>query len=298
VLTFNAASGRSEDAHIVRNERAPGDATLHALLAGINDYSTHRKLATGARKFGDLESAKADATALGDELLTFKGPKLLFADAKVDVRLNADAARKKFLDNLAEIAKRAKPDDLLLVFFAGHGDLLMPNDGAQPTDGRAVLAGEGIFYFCCPDYTPAKPGETAIAVDELFAALAKINCRKLVLIDACHSGRTTAPNLLRRCAPTGQGPIIIAACDQSEQSYEDATLGHGLFTDAILKALDKNKDYRKADYNNDGMLSAEELFEYVAVKVPVLMKQIGKKDETQTPICFPRQLPKTPIFKK
>src|SRR5262249_8897824 len=156
-----------------------------------------------------------------------------------------------------------------------------------PPKGRAILTAEGTFLFCCPDYTPAKPGVTAISMDELFAALAKINCRKLVLIDACHSGRATAPNLLRRCVPNGQGPIIIAACDQNEQSYEDPRFGHGLFTYAMLSALDKNKDFRKADYNSDGALSPQELYEYVAAKVPALMKQIGKKDETQTPICFP-----------
>src|SRR5439155_2281438 len=125
--------------------------------------------AAGARKFGDLKSAKDDATALGDELLTFKGPKLLYKDAKVDIRLDAEAGRKKITENLDAIAKRAKPDDVLVVFFAGHGDLLMPKDGPQPKGGRAVLAGEGTFLFCCPDYTPADPAAPAISVEGLFA---------------------------------------------------------------------------------------------------------------------------------
>jgi uncharacterized caspase-like protein/WD40 repeat protein len=298
VLTFNAAGGRSEDAQLVRNDRAAGDANLLALLAGINDYSDTRKNVAGARKFGDLIAARKDATDLGEQLLTFGGDGLLYKKAAIDVRLDADAVRKKLIDRLDAIAKRAKPDDLLLVFFAGHGDLLMPKDGPQPANGRAVLAGEGVFLFCCPDYSPNRPGATAISVDELFAALAKINCRKVVLIDACHSGRATAPNVLRRCVPNGQGPVVIAACDQSEQSYEHPPYGHGLFTYAVLGALDKDKDYRRADYNSDGALSPEELYEYVAAKVPELMKRVGKPGETQTPICFPRQLPRYAMLKK
>ena len=74
-------------------------------------------------------------------------------------------------------------------------------------------------------------------------------------------------------------------------------MGHGLFTAAVLDALDRDKNFRKADYNSDGQLSPEELYEYVAVKVPALLKQIGKTKETQTPICFPRQLPKYAILK-
>jgi hypothetical protein len=298
LLAFNSAGGRAEDSRLVRSERAPGDANLLALLTGINDYSDTRKNVAGARKFGDLNAATNDATKLGEQLLMFKGPKLFYKDAKVEVRLNAEAARKKITDGLTAVSARAKPDDLLIVFFAGHGDLLMPKDGPQPKEARAVLAGEGVFLFCCPDYAPANPDTTAISVGELFTELAKINCRKVVLIDACHSGRATAPNLLRRCVPNGQGPVVIAACDQSEESFEHKPYGHGLFTYAVLGALDKKKDFGTADYNADGALSAEELYEYVAVRVPELIKRVGKPGQTQTPICFPRQLPKDAILKR
>ncbi|MBN9121096.1 MAG: caspase family protein [Planctomycetes bacterium] len=297
-LVLNAGGGRVEDARTVRNDRAPADAHLLTLLAGVNDYSDHRKNAAGARAFGDLKSARADATALGDQLAAFAGPKLLYTRAQRDVRLDGEAARKKLSGALAALADRARPDDLLVVFFAGHGDLLMPNDGPLPKEGRAALKTEGTFYFCCPDYTPARPGATALSAEELFAALARINCRKVVLIDACHSGRATTPNLLRRCVPNGQGPVVMASCDQSELSYEDPGAGHGLFTDAVLDALDPDRGFRKADYDTDGQLSPEELFEHVAAKVPVLMKQLGKTDVTQTPICFPPQLPKYAILKR
>ena len=215
------------------------------------------------------------------------------------MRLDADAARKKITENLAEMAKTAKPDDLLVVFFAGHGDLLMPKDGPQPEAGTAILASEGVFLFCCPDYLPAKPGTTAISVDELFVALAKINCRKLVLIDACHSGRATAPNVLRRCVPNGQGPVIMSprAIRVSSPSSTSRS-GTACSPTRFSNAHNPEKDFRKADYNSDGALSPQELYEYVAAKVPELMKRVGKPGDAQNPVCFPRQLPKYALLKR
>ena len=60
-------------------------------------------------------------------------------------------------------ARGVKPDDLLVVFFAGHGDA---------TPGKPP-AGLGSFVFCCPDYSPQKPGETAVSAEEMFDALAR-----------------------------------------------------------------------------------------------------------------------------
>ncbi|MBP3955832.1 caspase family protein [Gemmata sp. G18] len=295
VLAFNAAGGRAEEMQVVRNALPPADANLLALLTAVNDYSDTRKNVAGARKFGDLKNAHDDATALSTELEKCAGAKLLYVKAKIDLQL--DPERKTFAAELARIADAAKPDDTLVVFFAGHGDLLMPKDGALPPRGRGVLVDEGEFLFCCPNYSPTKPRATAYSADELFAALAKINCRKVVLLDACHSGRATTANVLRRCVPNGQGPMIIAACDWGEQSYEHPKYGHGLFTFAVLDALDKTKGYRKADYDSDGALSPEELYGYVAAKVPDLLKRAGLK-EPQTPVCFPRQLSKTPLLKR
>lgn len=56
-LVHNAGGGHAEDVALVRSNRPPGDAQLLALLAGVNDYSDHRKNASGTRVFGDLTSA-------------------------------------------------------------------------------------------------------------------------------------------------------------------------------------------------------------------------------------------------
>ena len=181
-----------------------------------------------------------------------------------------------------------------MVFFAGHGDLLTANGKAplELTAGRGFTADTGLFVFCCPNYIPSKAVATALSGEELFESLADINCRKLVLLDTCHAGGAVEANLLRRFIPNGQGPFVIAACDQSEQSFEDDKLGHGVFTYAVLEAF--GKKFRKADTNSDGKLSPKELFDYVSERVPELMREV-KPGNTQNPICFPHpdSLPKS-----
>jgi hypothetical protein len=192
-----------------------------------------------------------------------------------------------------------------VVFFAGHGDLLVPGakggtipDALQNGKGgsRGIAAGGGLFVFCCPEYSLRDPRSTAITAEELFDGLARVNCRKVVLLDACHSGQASEANLLRRAAPNGQGPFIIASCDQSELAYEHPKLQHGLFTYAVLDSL--GNGFRKADLDADGVLTAEELFDYTSVQVPSLVRQLNLKGKSQHPICFPRQPPKFPVVKQ
>lgn len=307
VLTFNSAGGRAEASRTVTNPLAGAAANLVGLSVGINDYSDNRKAAGGARSFGDLISADRDARGITDRFHEYRGPGKFFTAGKIDLHLEAQAGRKQLLESLKAFAGTAKPDDLLVVFFAGHGDLLLPGPkgGTIPDDiksatvpkgQRGLAAGGGLFVLCCPDYSAKNPTATAITAEELFEGLAKVNCRKVVLLDACHSGQAGEANLLRRAAPNGQGPFIIASCDQSELAYEHPKLNHGLFTYAVLDAL--GDGFRKADLDSDGTLTAEELFDFTSVQVPSLVKQLQLKGKSQNPICFPRQPPKFPVVKK
>ncbi len=287
VLAMNPARGRAEESQLIANPVIMGKPDLHGVAVGINDYSSHRKAVNGVRAFGDLGKARADAEELQNELLTYRGAGKCFPEGNVALFLDGKADRKALLAELDELKKnRVKPDDLLVVFFAGHGDLLTPNGKAplEAASARGLTADKGLFVFCCPNYIPTKAEATALSGEELFETLAKINCRKLVLLDTCHAGGAVEANLLRRFIPNGQGPFVIAACDQSEKSFEDDKLGHGVFTYAVLEAF--GTKFRKATENSDGKLSPRELFDYVRDRVPDLMRQV-KPGNTQNPICFP-----------
>ena len=183
---------------------------------------------------------------------------------------------------------KVRPDDLLVVFFAGHGDLLTNAGRRLPVkaDGRGFAADSGRFVFCCPNYSPATAGHH----DRLGRGAIRLCSRTSTAASWCCStpampGGAVEANLLRRCIPNGQGPVVIAACDQSEKSFEDDRLRHGMFTYAVLEAL--GPKFRAANRGLDGKLTAEELFAYVAERVPELMK-IYRPGNTQNPICFPQ----------
>jgi WD40 repeat protein len=302
LLAINPAHGRSETIRYVSNPNPPGKPALFGLAVGINDYSGHRKAVTGERAFGDLRRAHADATEFTRRLHEYLGPDEQFSGDGLVNLLDAAAGRNALAGTLDDLLKKQaagkiKPDDLLVVFFAGHGDLLSADGKAslQPSrDGRGFAADEGMFVFCCPDYAPAKVGTTALSGEALFDALARINCRKLVLLDSCHAGGAVETNLLRRVIPNGQGPLVIAACSQGQKSFEDDKLGHGVFTYAVLEAL--GPKFRAADANSDGSLSPAELFDYVTRRVPELLRGL-RPGSTQNPICFPQPgaLPRTPL---
>jgi uncharacterized caspase-like protein len=195
--------------------------------------------------------------------------------------VDKEASREGLLKRLKELAGQVRPDDRLVLFLAGHGDL-------QQT-GR-----DSTFVFCGPDYDRKRFAATGLTSQDLYEALAALPCRKLVFLDACRSGEL-AINPVRSLTPAGLGPTILAASDRSESSYEDPRFGHGLFTYAVLEALDKS--FGKADRDGDGKLDALELYGYVEKRVAELLKEINKEDE-QHPIYFPRAPELYPLAQK
>jgi len=127
---------------------------------------------------------------------------------------------------------------------------------------------------------------------ELYEALAKIPGHKLVILDACHSGLSTAGgNPIRALTPNGKGPIIMAACDSNEFSYESPKLHHGVFTTAILEALGDH--FADADANGDNKLTVVEIMDYVTKRLPQLLQEIdrasGEPERVQTPQLCPKR---------
>jgi len=65
--------------------------------------------------------------------------------------------------------------------------------------------------------------------------------------------------------PRAKGLVVLAAA--KNRAFESATLGHGLFTEAVLRALGS----READTEpHDGKLSTKELVAFVKTKVKTL----------------------------
>jgi WD40 repeat protein len=289
VLTFNQAGGRGEAKQTVKSDRSERQARLLGLLVGINDYSQTKKNPDGTREFGNLASANNDAKRMGELWKAHAGKDRLYADDKLVVSLDPKAYRKDILAALDSLATEATADDCVVIFLAGHGDFV-------PKPGAPKGSDEKLFVFCCPNYSREKWEETGVTAEVLFDRLARCPARKLVLLDACHSGQAASESIVRQMVPEGQGPMVIAACDQKELSFEHPKIGHGLFTASVLEAL--GTQLGKADTSKDGKLDAQELFAFVRTRLPELLKETGKPERIQNPQAFPLEPAKFPIAQK
>ncbi len=109
---------------------------FHLLAVGIDHYLQWRPLQTAVR------GAEALAEILGSDC----------GFARIIRLLNAEATRSRILAELRQLAEKLKPDDSLLIYFAGHGHLdsltsagaWIPVDGERPEEGNTHAAGSWI----------------------------------------------------------------------------------------------------------------------------------------------------------
>jgi hypothetical protein len=301
-VVHNPARGRAVQRYrLFKSGQAAGSCQLFGLAVGVNNYrSRESDTQSGSRELGPLQLACQDAQAMRQVWLQYHGPHRYFSHSRwrllLDQQVRLSAWRQAFLE-LQQWQQQGdlRPDDLLIVFFSGHGDVVDASELANKWTeqrSRRPAAVPPTFVLCCQDYSPHSPQQTAVRMDELIEWLVQLNCRKLVLLDACRTGGVA--DALRRILPTEQGPIVLSACGLHERSYEDAQLGHGVFTYALLEALGAR--FRAADRNSDGVLTVEELYRYVAMRVPELSR--GPTGEPQQhPVCFPPpdSLPPLPL---
>jgi tetratricopeptide (TPR) repeat protein len=146
----------------------------------------------------------------------------------------------------------AKEDDRVLIYFAGHG-----------------LLYQGKGYLAPYDIDLNNIGATGYSMDELGAVVgSKIQAKyKILLTDACHSGAITpedSQNLNHALSSMNPSLFSLTASRDRERSFESPDLegGHGVFTYYVVKGMQG-----AADTSHDGIVTADELAEYVHTNV-------------------------------
>jgi len=254
--------------HVVieRPEEAPDELLrtprLFVLAAGLNQY--------GDSNIQALQYSIADAEALADALesrsagsYTVAKPELLF-DRDVtpeNWRQALKAARDKLVDT-------AEPDDLLVLFLAGHG---------------VVDAQSGRYYFIGHDMTLAdyiaRKYTSCISWDD-FRILADVPCRKLALLDTCHSGaiQPLRSRDLKAAIRALQEDVVftVTASTGDEKSEENDAWRHGAFTKCLLEAL-----AGRGDTSGDGVVTLNEAIAHLKHAVPELTD--GRQHPTAAP---------------
>ena len=174
------------------------------------------------------------------------------------------------------LARAAQKDDTVIVFFAGHG--------APEIDPRG-LERDGLAKYLIPsDADPDDLYSTALAMDEVQTIFNRIEAERMVMfLDACFSGAaggrtfvakktraTGVDDLFLERLTRSKGRAIITAAKPSELSIELPELGHGIFTYYLTEGLKG-----AGDLNRDGIVSLQELYEYVEQQVVRKARSVG-----------------------
>ncbi|MDM4767836.1 caspase family protein [Pelomonas sp. SE-A7] len=236
----------------------PDRPKLRVLSVGVNAYRNSQL---------NLSFSVPDARGVAN---TFKAlGRKLFADIAVSELYDGQATRAGILAQLADFSA-SKPEDVVVVYLAGHGETLgddwyfIPHEVTQPEQADK-LRSEGL------------------SSQELSRAIKAIPARKVVvLIDACKSGAAIASfrgleerRLLSQLSRS-TGTHLIAATNKEQLAAELLNLGHGVFTYTLLEGLSGKAAAGGPD------VTARKLMVYVEQTLPELSKRY--RTEEQFPV--------------
>jgi uncharacterized caspase-like protein len=231
-----------------------------AVIVGVSEYQDS--------KIPRLRYAASDARAFHDWIISPQGGR--YAPANVKLLIDREATARNLKAALFEWLKGALTEDMVVIYFAGHGS---PESPDAP----------GNLYLLPYDTQYDSLATTGFPMWDIETALKRfIRAKKVVVIaDACHSGgvgqsfdvarrasRAITVNPIstgiQNLSQTGEGICVISASGEDQFSQESQTWGggHGVFTYFLLKGLGGD-----ADYNQNRSVSLGELTAYLSEQV-------------------------------
>ena len=181
-----------------------------AVLIGNNQY---------ASPIPPLETPIADVSRIAELMRTRFG---------YDTRIVRNAGKAAIIDALNDIAAAARPEDSVLLFYAGHGYLLDE---------------VGMGYWIPVDAS-VKTAKGWISNNDIAKLLAAIPARQLILIsDSCYSGTLTREQKVtqgRELKPDEilrQRSVLVLSSGADEPVSDEGKEGHSIFAWNLIKTL-------------------------------------------------------------
>lgn len=236
---------------------------LHLAVVGINQYRNSTL---------NLNFAEPDAAAVLGFFST--APSKLFRSVQVTQLMNGNATRADLVSKLRSL-KDTKPDDVVVLYLAGHGESAGSNWYFLPHD---------VVYPERVDELQTK----GISSAEIRDLVMQIGAKKvLLLMDACKSGfvlqafSTRGVDERRALAQLAHanGVHLMAASSKDQVASEVQELGHGVFTYTLLKGLQGEADGSP----KDGVVTVRELLAFVEAQLPEL--SLKYKAQRQYPVA-------------
>jgi len=216
-----------------------------ALFIGNSEYDSE--------SLSNLKSPTADVQDLAN----------LFRDSSIggfdEVTELINSTESQIRQKISNFFLRNKPEDLLLLYFSGHG----------------ILDDSGDLYLAAKDTQPDLLRATAISSDFIAEDMDRCRSKRQVLIlDCCHSGafrRGMKGDEKVLTAATfkgnGSGRVVLTASDRREYAMEGNQIldqaETSLFTHFLLEGLKSGE----ADRDGDSLITLDEWYDYAYDKV-------------------------------
>lgn len=286
----NKVSSRGLVINDSSSKKAVSAPNLYAIMVGVSDYKGDElDLKFAAKDATDIAGAVANAAK---KLLNTDGKEHVFVynltTAKDRYQLPEKNNIKKLLE---EIGTKSSANDILMIFFAGHGVM----EGEQKQ-----------FYFLTADASTLAAGSSVTEVGISTAELTEwmkpqnIKAQKRILIfDACNSGQAIKDfvkmgndnqnYLAARNDDNAQqikaidklneksGLFILSASASNQSAYEMGRYSQGLLTYSLLKAIKQQPDILE----EGKYLNVSRWFNAAEKTVSELAKETGARQEPQ-----------------
>ncbi len=217
-----------------------------ALLIGNNEYHDP--------SLAKLVSPPQDVSQLGELL---RDPQIGGFD-RVDALENQPFAAVR--RSMASFFNNNQRDDLLLLYFSGHG----------------VLDDNGQLYLAVQDTERELLSATSIEAPFITSLMDRsISRRQVLVLDCCHSGAYgrskgglgASVGTATTFEGKGYGRIILTASDATQYAWEGDDLVGEAQTSVFTRHLVEGLRSGSADTDADGQITLDELYDYVYEKV-------------------------------
>jgi WD40 repeat protein len=240
---------------------------LRGLVVGIDAYP--------GGKWKKLEASVADATAVHAAFKSLADARFFDKVTFEEPLLNEKATPEAIFAAIDKLTAEAGSEDWTMIFLAGHGHGKVRNGVVEP----------GTWYFV--GYNPEKNATAEVSGKAIFDKLKAAKGRKLIFLDACHSGAADESRLgdgARDLRPDGKGPVVLTAAAPDQFAWEaPVEVGGKLTTRGFFSTgLGESLNFRRADADTDGdgILTVGEVFLFTRGRVRELVRQYEKPPQT------------------